>query len=51
MLFQDDKFDLAQILNYFRVKPDGDLVIYYEMEPGEECTTRGIVEVNPTNNR
>ncbi|PIK45766.1 hypothetical protein BSL78_17371 [Apostichopus japonicus] len=50
MLFQDHKFDVLQVVHYFRKKP-GELAIYYEMEETESSTTRGIVEVCPTTNR
>ena len=49
MLFQDTKFDIAQVVNYFRLKKDGDLAIYYEMLPEESTTSRGIVEVDTKN--
>nr|XP_045582385.1 probable glucuronokinase 2 isoform X1 [Procambarus clarkii] len=51
MLFQDSKFDIAQVIDYFHRKPDGDLAIYYEMEDSECTTSRGIVEVCQTTNR
>ncbi|XP_071527133.1 uncharacterized protein [Panulirus ornatus] len=51
MLFQDSKFDIAQVIDYFHRKPDGDLAIYYEMEKSEHTTSRGIVEVCPKSNR
>ncbi|XP_076061938.1 uncharacterized protein LOC143037500 isoform X2 [Oratosquilla oratoria] len=51
MLFQDCRFDMAQVVDYFRRKEDGDLAIYYEMEPCESTTSRGIVEVCPQTNR
>ncbi len=35
MLFQDAKFDIVQVLQYFNLKADGDLAIYYEMEEEE----------------
>ncbi|XP_078585263.1 uncharacterized protein LOC144867260 [Branchiostoma floridae x Branchiostoma japonicum] len=50
MLFQDQKFDLSQVLDYFKLK-DGELAIYYEMEPSERTESRGIVEVEKTTNR
>ena len=49
MLFQDAKFDISQVLDYFRLKKDADLAIYYEMEEEEKSETRGIVEVNAEN--
>ncbi|XP_042863158.1 probable glucuronokinase 2 isoform X1 [Penaeus japonicus] len=51
MLFQDSKFDMAQVLDYFYRTPDGDLAIYYEMESSEPTFSRGIVEVCPKTNR
>ncbi|KAK8738549.1 hypothetical protein OTU49_003931 [Cherax quadricarinatus] len=45
MLFQDSKFDIAQVIDYFRRKTDGDLAIYYDMEESEPISSRGIVEV------
>ncbi|KAJ8034154.1 Glucuronokinase 1 [Holothuria leucospilota] len=50
MLFQDHKFDILQVVHYFK-KKSGELAIYYEMEDTESCTTRGIVEVCHTTNR
>ena len=50
MMFQDQKFDLSQLINYRRSKPDGDLAIYYELEPEESIRSRGIVEVDPFSN-
>ena len=44
MLFQDHKFDIAQVINYFHLKR-GHLAIYYEMEAEEVASSRGIVEV------
>lgn len=51
MLFQDTNFDIAQVVNYFHLKKDGDLAIYYEMLPEENISSRGIVEVLPSNSR
>ena len=51
MLFQDSKFDLAQVQRYFRLKQDGDVAIYYEMENEERTSSRGIAEVCCTTNR
>ena len=51
MLFQDAKFDIAQVLKYFQLKNEGDLAIYYEMEDEEIQSTRGIVEVSPDDNK
>ncbi|KAK8403266.1 hypothetical protein O3P69_000414 [Scylla paramamosain] len=51
MVFQDSKFDIAQVVDYFSHKPDGDLAIYYEMEENESTTSRGLVEVCPESNR
>ena len=51
MLFQDAKFDMAQVLNYFRLHGDGDLAIYYQMEPEEKTSTRGIVTVDVRSNK
>jgi glucuronokinase len=45
MLFQDQKFDVQQVLNYFQLKQQSHLAIYYEMEPEEAVSSRGIVEV------
>eukprot|EP00057_Strongylocentrotus_purpuratus_P004382 XP_003728579.1 PREDICTED: uncharacterized protein LOC100891647 isoform X1 [Strongylocentrotus purpuratus] len=50
MLFQDHKFDITQVIHYFRRK-EGELAIYYDMEPTENITSRGIVEVCPQTNR
>jgi len=51
MLFQDAKFDMAQVVSYYRQKGDGDLAIYYEMEPEEDTSSRGLVEVSSGDNR
>ena len=48
MLFQDHKFDVGQVINYFHLK-GGHLAIYYEMETEEVASTRGIVEVSSSN--
>ncbi|XP_071488373.1 uncharacterized protein [Diadema antillarum] len=50
MLFQDHKFDVTQVIHYFK-KKKGELAIYYDMEPTENITSRGIVEVCPQTNR
>ncbi|XP_060799802.1 glucuronokinase with putative uridyl pyrophosphorylase isoform X3 [Neoarius graeffei] len=44
MLCSDQNFDIAQVIRFFRSK-SGELAIYYELEEGEKCYTRGIVEV------
>lgn len=51
MMFQDHKFNMVQVLNYFHGKADGDLAIYYEMHEKESTSTRGIVEICPQTNR
>ena len=51
MLFHDQKFDLAQVINYFNLHNDNDLAIYYQMEPGESINSRGIVEVCSSTNK
>ena len=50
MLFEDQNFDVAQVIKYFSHK-DGELAIYYEMEKCEDTRTRGIVEVDSHTNR
>ncbi|XP_028826558.1 glucuronokinase with putative uridyl pyrophosphorylase isoform X2 [Denticeps clupeoides] len=50
MLCADQNFDIAQVIRFFRSKP-GDLVIYYELEDGEQLSSRGIVEVCPSSHR
>ncbi|XP_028400045.1 glucuronokinase 1-like isoform X2 [Dendronephthya gigantea] len=50
MLFQDQKFDICQVINYFKTKK-GELAIYYEMDEGESTRSRGIIEVCPTTNK
>ncbi|XP_061537169.1 glucuronokinase with putative uridyl pyrophosphorylase isoform X5 [Phycodurus eques] len=50
MLCEDQNFDLAQVIRFFRSKP-GELIIYYEMEEGGISTSRGIVEVCPDSHR
>ena len=51
MLFQDHKFDVSQVLTYFRRKEDGDLALLYEMEAEEVTSSRGIVEMDVSSNR
>ena len=48
MLFQDSKFDVAQVIAYFRLRRM-DLAVYYEMLPEETMNTRGIVELDSDN--
>ncbi|XP_076821348.1 uncharacterized protein LOC143468200 [Clavelina lepadiformis] len=50
MLFEDQNFDISQVVRYFLHK-NGELAIYYEMDPCEDEQTRGIVEVDCTTNR
>ncbi|XP_077468360.1 glucuronokinase with putative uridyl pyrophosphorylase [Stigmatopora argus] len=50
MLCEDQNFDVAQVIRFFRSKP-GELIIYYEMEEGEKSISRGIVEVCPDSHR
>ncbi|XP_039271048.2 uncharacterized protein LOC120345593 [Styela clava] len=50
MLFEDQNFDISQVVRYFHYKA-GDLAIYYEMEQNEATTSRGIVEVDVTTNK
>ena len=49
MLFHDTKFDMAQVVDYFRLKGDGDLALLYEMEPSELTKSRGIAECSAAN--
>lgn len=51
ILFQDQKFDLAQVTNFHGTKSDGDLAIYYELGDDEKIESRGIIEVCPFTNR
>ncbi|XP_061574729.1 glucuronokinase with putative uridyl pyrophosphorylase [Cololabis saira] len=50
MLCADQNFDIAQVIRFFRSKP-GEVVIYYELEDGEESSSRGIVEACPDTHR
>ena len=50
MLFEDQNFDVGQVIRYFQLR-DGELAIYYEMESYEDTRTRGIVEVDARTNR
>ncbi|XP_056139075.1 glucuronokinase with putative uridyl pyrophosphorylase [Lampris incognitus] len=50
MLCADQNFDIAQVIRFFKSKP-GELAIYYELEEGEESSSRGIVEVCPDTHR
>ncbi|KAG9265417.1 glucuronokinase 1-like [Astyanax mexicanus] len=50
MLCSDQNFDIAQVIRFFRSK-SGELAIYYELEEGEKCCSRGIVEVCPESHR
>ncbi|CAH1796088.1 unnamed protein product [Owenia fusiformis] len=51
MLFQDQRFDVAQVVKYFKLKGDGDLAMLYEMEQSECTSTRGIVHLAEDNLR
>ena len=51
MLFQDAKFDVSQVLMFFKRKHDGDLALLYEMEQEESTCSRGIVEIDASSNR
>ena len=51
MLCQDAKFDVSQVLAYFKRKCDGSLALLYDLEPEERTETRGIVEMDATTNR
>jgi glucuronokinase len=46
MLFQAG-FDVHAVSRFFKQK-DGDLAIYYSMDPREKTSSRGIVEVDPS---
>lgn len=50
MLFEDQNFDVSQVIKYFSRK-NGELAIYYEMETCEDTRTRGIVEVDSRTNQ
>uniref|UniRef100_A0A8C7Z5W0 Nucleotidyl transferase domain-containing protein n=1 Tax=Oryzias sinensis TaxID=183150 RepID=A0A8C7Z5W0_9TELE len=50
MLCADQNFDIGQVVRFFRSKP-GELIIFYELEDGEESSSRGIVEVCPETHR
>ncbi|XP_036416563.1 glucuronokinase with putative uridyl pyrophosphorylase [Colossoma macropomum] len=50
MLCADQNFDIAQVIRFFR-SMSGELAIYYELEEGEKCCSRGIVEVCPESHR
>ncbi len=51
MIFQDERFDLTQLVRYLRSKPDGDLAMYYELRSAENACDRGIVDVCPFTGR
>eukprot|EP00659_Diplonema_papillatum_P004524 gene4524-7005_t len=46
MLTVED-FDISGVKRFFDSK-DGDLCIYYDMDPSEKCSTRGMVTVDDT---
>ena len=49
---QDQKFDITHLTKYFLTKRlEGDLAIYYELEPRERIDSRGILEVCPFSKR
>lgn len=50
MLFEDENFDIHQVIQYFQHKK-GDLAIYYEMSKKEKKSTRGIIEIDETTNK
>ncbi|EGD74001.1 hypothetical protein PTSG_05698 [Salpingoeca rosetta] len=45
MLFNPKSFDLDGVLQYFKAR-GGELSCYYAMHPGEDSTSRGILELN-----
>ena len=51
MLCQDAKFDVSQVLAYFKRKCNGDLALLYDLEPEEDTASRGIVEMDASTNR
>lgn len=52
LILQDHKFDLSSLLKYFQSKKsEGDLAIYYELDPCERIDTRGILEICPFSKR
>lgn len=50
MLFEDQNFDISQVVRYFHHKA-GDLAIYYQMEHSEPSSSRGLVEVDASTNK
>ncbi|XP_036070652.1 glucuronokinase with putative uridyl pyrophosphorylase isoform X2 [Oryzias melastigma] len=50
MLCADQNFDIGQVVRFFKSK-SGELIIFYELEDGEESSSRGIVEVCPETHR
>ena len=53
MLFDENALDISQVIRYFhniRDKYNGNLSIYYEMENNEDASTRGIVEIDESEN-
>jgi len=49
MLFSQG-FDVAGVQRFFRLR-GGDCAVYYELAPGEEASTRGLVEVDAASSR
>lgn len=48
MLCNPKRFDIMGICSFFKTKEaDGDMACYYEMHPGEDASSRGIIEVDP----
>ena len=52
MLFDENALDITQVVRYFnsvKTNHQGNLSIYYEMEPYEDPSTRGIIELDKAN--
>lgn len=48
MLCNPKRFDIMGVTAFFQAHRDeGDVACYYEMQPGDDASSRGIVEVDP----
>ena len=51
MLFQDARFDLGQVVRFFKSKGNGDVAVYYQLGSDEGTHTRGIIDITPGSSR
>ena len=51
MLFEDARFDLGEVVRYFKAKANGEVAVYYKLSPDDNTCCRGIVDISPVSNR